>query len=627
VNFLNGESIYSAPRKNFLQSGHIVAALLCVVFFIGSIIVFFSIKNYNDMTSSIVPSFTEALDNGEYTEALEIYRSVQDKVVSADPDEEDDYTDEVKLLDSMQAVVSDKTFEILNRVRSERYKPVSTDVKFLNDMQELTSSIVSLWLNDLCKEFLLGTIEKPDIIFVFEQMSPISNFSATAAPLLKEIDYVETAAGDCQNAELKFSQEKYVDAIKIYNDVISRYDGFVKDYCSKRSAEIKEIMYEPMIADGEHMLDTYRFYSAEVLLSDMAAIFPDDSRINADLLKATANTVQTQVYKGAVEVLCIRSLIADKSIAFSESIAKSSSDLYLTADEFVAILNQLYAKGYILVDAETMAGMENDTYMVEQNLVVPIGKKPVIIVIENLSYSATTYKDGVCRRIVLNDRGEVCGEYINSEGDTVMSRTAEAIGILDEFVDQHPDFTYDGAKGVISVSGYESCFGYIVSRDEIDDRNTALASIGLPDVSYTDSDIENNRNTVKAIAAKLLDSGWKFGSNTYGYINARSSDMATIQADTQKWLDQIGSLLGKTNIIVYPNGDYIYGTDDRAVYLKNLGFRIFMGIGSKPYKIYGSNYLYYDRALLNGKTLRKNDYSRLFNVNTVYDKDRIIPLK
>ena len=57
-----------------------------------------------------------------------------------------------------------------------------SDVEFLDSMQELTASVVAKRLNALCEQFLLGKIEKPDVTFVFDQLSPISNFSAIAGP-------------------------------------------------------------------------------------------------------------------------------------------------------------------------------------------------------------------------------------------------------------------------------------------------------------------------------------------------------------------------------------------------------------------------------------------------------------
>ncbi len=80
-------------------------------------------------------------------------------------------------------------------------------------------------------------------------------------------------------------------------------------------------------------------------------------------------------------------------------------------------------------------------------------------------------------------------------------------------------------------------------------------------------------------------------------------------------------------MLVYPNGNFINGTDSRAEYLKSIGFRIFFGIGSQAYYTYGINYLYYDRTLLNGQTLRTYDLSRMLDVTTVYDSNRPIPLE
>ena len=103
--------------------------------------------------------------------------------------------------------------------------------------------------------------------------------------------------------------------------------------------------------------------------------------------------------------------------------------------------------------------------------------------------------------------------------------------------------------------------------------------------------------------------------------------MDEIVSDTEKWTDQIGSVLGTTHMIVYPNGNYIKGTDPRAEYLKGLGFRIFFGIGPNPYYTYGINYLYYDRTLINGSTMRNADLSRLFDVYKVYDEARVKKLE
>jgi len=98
--------------------------------------------------------------------------------------------------------------------------------------------------------------------------------------------------------------------------------------------------------------------------------------------------------------------------------------------------------------------------------------------------------------------------------------------------------------------------------------------------------------------------------------------MDTITNDTNKWLDQVSNLTGKTDILVYPNGNFIKGADPRAVFLKDNGFRIFFGVGPTPYYTFGDNYLYLDRTMLNGDTLRTLSFDGAFDPRKVYDAKR-----
>ncbi len=608
--------IDSYEQEKRPDRGYTAAALICLVLIFVIVGVSIWIKTTNRQEQSVLPDFVAALDQGRYEDALKIYRDVHDRVVAVDPGDMESMASETQVMAQMEAEVDSRLQEIESKIRYERYEPTSGDIEFMNEMEELTSSRISQWLHDLCEEFLLGTIEKPDIIFIFSQMSEIGNISASATPLLQEIETIEVARGDVQAAESAFRQEDYVLAVQIYQEVTEGYSGFVLDFSERRISEIKEIMYEPMLQDGEHMLERYRYYSAEALFSNMAVIFPDDERITNDLLEATRNTSATTTYTGTVEVLCVRQLIADTTSPGADS------DLFITCSEFQRMLEQLYANDYVLVDAETMADMSEDTFMTEVDLTVPEGKRPVILVLDSFDYSASNYIYGCCERLVLNDQDQVCGEYRDSDGNTTISRSAEAIGILDAFIEEHPDFSFDGAKGVISICGYESCFGYIISEDEVDDRNDALAAAGRPSMQFSSADIEANRAAVSEIMNVLLDTGWKFASSTYGNINAFEADYDTIVADTEKWLEQIGSLTGPVHMIVYPGGNYIYGTDPRAEYLKDLGFRIFFGIGYNPYYIYGSNYLYYDRLIISDSALRNTDLSRLFDSSLVIDPEQ-----
>ena len=66
---------------------------------------------------------------------------------------------------------------------------------------------------------------------------------------------------------------------------------------------------------------------------------------------------------------------------------------------------------------------------------------------------------------------------------------------------------------------------------------------------------------VKPIIEELRRTGWTFGSHTWGHIRLGSGNMAKIQADTQKWFDEVGSLVGETDILFYPHGERPDGGD------------------------------------------------------------------
>ncbi len=610
------------------ESGSLVRNIF-MFFYLGvlvvAVVIFGWIYAYNEQLNSVIPTFQSALDSGRYKAALEMYRDVQAEVISRDPNQSED-TAEREVLTEMEDIVFTRVDSIENSIRTNRYSPSADDRAFLEQMGELTGSRMTVWLNSLCQEFLLGQIERPTLQFVFDSVADYANITAAATPLEKEFDQIEQARGDISTAENYYNTKSYIEAVETYEDIIAHTTGFVSSYAQARLQTCEKEMYQPIMDQCDHLLKTYRYYTAEDILSDMARIFPDDQKVQSKLLEATSNTSPVVDYKGNVEVLCVKPLIADTTVAFSGTQASTADSLCLTAGEFEKILEQVYKADYILIDVRTMTDQTNLSSVTEKTLTLPEGKKPLVIVFENANYSAYQKGMGTCNRLVLNDQNQVCGEYTNANGQTVVSRGSEAIGILDAFVESHPDFSFDGAKGIISFSGYETMMGYIVNADQVDDRNSALQAVSLPAINPSEADIQTNQTTVKAILSVLSDNGWVFASSTYGFINANSCDLQAIQNDTNKWLDQIGSLTGAVQILVYPNGDFIKGSDPRCGFLKENGFRIFFGVGPTPYYTFGDNYLYLDRAMLNGDTLRKMDYSRLFDADQVYDTSRPLSL-
>ena len=121
----------------------------------------------------------------------------------------------------------------------------------------------------------------------------------------------------------------------------------------------------------------------------------------------------------------------------------------VTADEFQGILQSLYDNGYILVDIHDVAQMTTDdrgvTLVEKKELLVPEGKKPIIISQDNLNYSGIVNGDGIATRLTLDEEGNVKALYTD-EGGHDLKGDYDLIPILDTFVEEHPDFSLRGAK-------------------------------------------------------------------------------------------------------------------------------------------------------------------------------------
>ena len=592
-----------------------ITAILATAFILGYL------YQYNTKLTQTFEAFQTELEEEDYQEALSMYRGIQ-AVVTEQP--ADSSTREKELLQSMEKSVKEKTDLVLTKIRSDRYVLNAGDRAFLEQLGEVTGAVISHWLSELCHEFLVGDIERPTLQFVFDQLGDLANVSAASAPLQASMDNIETVAGDIRAAEEFLAEQSFISAVKKYQDVYDAYneDEFIGSFCQTRIVEAKKMMYDPLIEQCKDLMRYLRFYSSEKILSDMSRIFPGDPTVEALLLEATANTSRVVPYSGDVEVIAVRPLLADTDLAFSESNYAITEDGYLTAGEFFGILQGLYDNNYILIDVRLMTDQSNLTQIVEEPMQLPEGKKPVIIIAENINYSPRSMGLGFCRRLVLNEENQVSGEYITASGETVVDRLAESVGILDAFVEEHPDFSFDGAKGIISFSGFEVVMGYITEEDQIEDYNFSADEAGALTQLPSQSELAENRETVKAIVQAMRDTGWVMASSTYGYKDANKFTMEELQSDTNKWLTQVGSLTGEAGILVYPFGSFINGSDPRCVFLKENGFRIFFGISPTPYKTFGDNYLYLDRALMNGENLRTQDYSRLFDVANIYDPAR-----
>ena len=332
-------------------------------------------------------------------------------------------------------------------------------------------------------------------------------------------------------------------------------------------------------------------------------------------------------YDGIVEHLFFHPVVAYPELAFDgDAEANGIDDYMVTADEYKKILQSVYDRGYILVDIADVWSETTDengnAKMVRNTLYLPEGKKPLILSFDDTNYYEYMLSNGFAWKLIIGDDGKIASYGKDPQGNDVVSRDLDAIPILDKFVEEHPDFSPFGAKGCLSLTGYEGILGY---RTQTDTK------------SWTDEQEANRqkeREAVKPIIAELKRTGWTFGSHTWGHTRlGGSKSLDTIQADTQRWADEVGSLVGPTNVLFYPHGERPDGDDWQKTgpifrYLQSQGFRIFcsVGINSFSYIKKDISAVICDRLHPDGTTLRGTDkvlgwYSQFYDARDIIDLD------
>ena len=331
-----------------------------------------------------------------------------------------------------------------------------------------------------------------------------------------------------------------------------------------------------------------------------------------------------------VEHLFFHPIIAFPQWAFHECGASESQrygldDWMVTVDEYNRILDELYARGYILVAMEDVWSEVTDetgTHMVRNTLMLPEGKKPLVISFDDVNYYPYMLEEGFTSKLVLGDDGEIWAECWNPyTNETSLTKEYDATTILDTFVYEHPDFSLNGAKAIFSLTGYCGILGYRTQND----RDIAPDSPARPEFEeYRAAEIE----AVKPVIARLKETGWTFGRHTWGHIRLDSKPLQTVINNTERWAEEVGSLVGPTSILFYPHGGRPDGDDwkqtgEKFRYLQSQGFRVFasVGVSSFSYIKPDISAVICDRLHPDGTTFRhaRSRYLQFYDAKDIMD--------
>ncbi|MDD3252629.1 MAG: polysaccharide deacetylase [Lachnospiraceae bacterium] len=384
-----------------------------------------------------------------------------------------------------------------------------------------------------------------------------------------------------------------------------------------------------LLAQAKALATGYDYDGAIALLSSDSqyASDPEVVAAMADYEAIKGSLVRANV--GKITHVFFHSLVVDNKKAFDgDSDEAGYNQVMTTIGEFEQMLQVLYDKGYVLVRLHDMAYEGTDENgspaMKAGDILLPEGKTPFVMSQDDLCYYPYMTGDGFASRMVIGEDGKPTCEMKMDDG-SISTGAYDLVPILENFIQEHPDFSYKGARAVLAFTGYEGILGY---------RTAA---------SYADSETyEQDRQDAAKVAQCLRDNGWELASHSWGHLNLGTVEWDRFKADTDKWENEVESLIGPTDIILYPFGADIgdwhpYTTENpRYEYLHQMGFRYFCNVDSNPYWVQiGDDFMRQGRRNLDGyrmwKDITAEDPSHrklddLFRAEDIFDPDRPTPV-
>ena len=494
------------------------------------------------------------------------------------------------------------------------------------------------------KSFTLPTLAVPNIFTKFYALyfAPVLNKNAAEEPvdpdaprrrrkkskvqIFKEVYLPPILVCLCVVLILAFVIGSISNAIdrKRENDaLLQSQQQQASDEASQLEAEYNRVM-----ADAATLAANYDYEGAIKMLDsfsgDMTA-YQDMVARRSEYINAMSQLVEHKD-PSLIPNLSFHVLIADPDRAFAdEELGGSYNRNFVTTEEFTKILNNLYTNGYVLVDFDSFVdvstGVDGQTHYLTKPITLPADKKPVMItetLVNYFGYMVDSNGDGVAdaggdgfaSRLIVDTNGDIKAEYVDVNSTTHVGNY-DLVPILEDFIKEHPEFSYRGARATLAVTGSEGIFGYRIN-------SAYIASNGQ---AYYDEQVAGAKEVVQA----LRDKGYRIACFTYDNVAYGQLSANQITADLQEWTAQITPVLGNVDTLVYARTSDIQDYSGPVFnVLYTSGFRYFVSNGTAPWAEVKDTYVHQDRLMVTGNSMAwySNQFSGMFDCAAILDVQR-----
>lgn len=396
------------------------------------------------------------------------------------------------------------------------------------------------------------------------------------------------------------------------------------------AADAAEAQFKRLMAEAESLVDGYDYDGA---IEKLEGYTGDNEKFRQqiDAKRAELSNAKNQLTEikdvSSIANLSFHVLMADPSRACNKDVSGaelsgSYNKNFVSVEEFSRILNQLYAANYVLVDFDSfitsVPGVDGNSSFFSKSIYLPQGKKPIMItetMVNYFEYMVDPDKDGkldgtghgFANKLVVDASGEIKASYVDANGQTLVGNY-DLVPVLEAFIQEHPDFSYQGARAILAVTGSEGVFGY----------RTNTSYVSRFGQAFYDNEVVEAKKVVEA----LRDKGYTIASYTYSNQDYRKMNTLQIQAEIKNWNDQIVPILGQVDTIVFARASDIEaysGTTFNVLY--NDGLRFFLNSGSSPRVDVNTTFIRQTRLMVTGESMAwySSQFSDYFDCNVVLD--------
>ena len=341
--------------------------------------------------------------------------------------------------------------------------------------------------------------------------------------------------------------------------------------------------------------------------------------------------------------LCLTAEAAGNGNAAAETAEEGTASDYLTYP-FLWEFDEFEGHPVRMTFPYDLAYENEDGEFVYGDIMLPPGKTPFLMSQDDLNYYSYMIgtgngknntpifvdgnNDGFASKIVIDNGYPKC-EYVDADGNVHIG-DYDLVPILETFIQEHPDFSYRGARAILGVTGYEGVFGYRTKPNYQAELDAMHAADPDKYPSY-----EEEVAAAKEVAQCLRDHGWILASHSYGHPAYGNISADRVAADSDKWENTVEPIIGETDVILFPHGSDIhtwreYPADNaKFVALYEDGFRYFFNVdGNQYWNQLGNNYFRGGRRNVDGYRMYHDPekLEDLFDVETVFDDARPLPI-